>query len=274
MNIPARMPADRTVPGIASRDGVDIPTGPGELGRPIDDPAQASLTSSDARTVLMPSGPVLPAPLPTPAAMLQPAAVAPAAPARRSLLPVLAVLVALNILAWWWFTRQGDGAPAAPAMASAASAHPGAPLTSAASPASQAAAMQAVSAASSPARAGEPAETILSVLPARAPRPTIPPGSDASTVAGAPPAVAPAATATPMRSTDLPAAAGRPATPAAMAPTATAGDAQSPRARCGDRMLLALLVCMKRECEAPGLRSHPECVKMREQEDAALNHQR
>jgi hypothetical protein len=26
---------------------------------------------------------------------------------------------------------------------------------------------------------------------------------------------------------------------------------------------------MKRECESPALRSHPECVKMREQEEAA-----
>jgi serine/threonine protein kinase len=274
MNIPARLPADRTVPGIASRDGVDIPTGPGELGGPVDDPAQASTTASDARTVLMPSVPVVPAPLPTPAALSQPPAAAPAAPARRSLLPVLAVLVALNILAWWWFTRQGDGPAASAAVAAAASSSAGTSLLPSPAPASQATAAQATSAASAPARGGEPAETILSVLPARAPRPTVAPGADAGTVAGSPPAVLPAAAATPMRSTDLPAAAGRPATQAGAVLPATSIDPQGPRARCGDRMLLTLLVCMKRECEAPALRGHPECVKMREQEDAALNHQR
>jgi hypothetical protein len=28
-------------------------------------------------------------------------------------------------------------------------------------------------------------------------------------------------------------------------------------------------VCMKRECDAPALSGHPECVKMREQEEAS-----
>jgi len=87
-----------------------------------------------------------------------------------------------------------------------------------------------------------------------------------STTPPAAPTVAGAA-ATPLRSADLPAAAGRAAAPTPPAPTSA--DAQGPRARCGDRMLLSLLVCMKRECESPALRSHPECVKMREQEEAA-----
>jgi hypothetical protein len=43
---------------------------------------------------------------------------------------------------------------------------------------------------------------------------------------------------------------------------ATAG----PSARCGDRNFLSKLICMKRECEQAALQSHPECVKMREQE--------
>jgi hypothetical protein len=29
-----------------------------------------------------------------------------------------------------------------------------------------------------------------------------------------------------------------------------------------------MLICMKRECEQSALQSHPECVKMREQEEA------
>ena len=273
MNIPARPPADRTVPGIASRDGVDIPTGPGDLGGPTGFPAGASDGAGDARTVLMP---VVPAPLPTPAALAQPQVVAPAAPARRSLLPVLAFLVALNILAWWWFTRQGDGVPGAPAVVASESAATTAVPASAAT--ATAVAPTAAASMAGPTRATEPAETILSVLPARAPRPAVVVGADGSTAAQALPATPPAAVAapstgaTPLRSTDLPAAVGRAGATTPVAP-ATA-DGQGPRARCGDRMLLTLLVCMKRECEAPALRNHPECVKMREQEDAALNHQR
>jgi hypothetical protein len=38
--------------------------------------------------------------------------------------------------------------------------------------------------------------------------------------------------------------------------------------RCGDRNFLSLLICMKNQCEQPALRNHPECVKMREQEEA------
>jgi hypothetical protein len=29
-----------------------------------------------------------------------------------------------------------------------------------------------------------------------------------------------------------------------------------------------MLICMKSECEQPAMRGHPECVKMREQEEA------
>jgi hypothetical protein len=47
-----------------------------------------------------------------------------------------------------------------------------------------------------------------------------------------------------------------------------------PRARCGERNFLSMLVCIKRECEAPSLRNHPECVKMREQEEASQNSSR
>jgi hypothetical protein len=47
---------------------------------------------------------------------------------------------------------------------------------------------------------------------------------------------------------------------------ATLDASAGPRARCGDRNFLSMLICMKRECELPALQSHPECVKMREQE--------
>jgi hypothetical protein len=40
-----------------------------------------------------------------------------------------------------------------------------------------------------------------------------------------------------------------------------------PRARCGDRRFIALLVCMKQQCLQPSLRDHPECRRMREMEE-------
>ena len=39
----------------------------------------------------------------------------------------------------------------------------------------------------------------------------------------------------------------------------------SPREACGDRVLLALVRCMTRECEQPRFQSHPQCIKLREE---------
>jgi len=41
-----------------------------------------------------------------------------------------------------------------------------------------------------------------------------------------------------------------------------------PRERCGDRNFLALLVCMKQQCELPALREHPECKRMEAMEQS------
>ena len=87
----------------------------------------------------------------------------------------------------------------------------------------------------------------------------------------------------------------RPATPSATSPAATSGSLAQARASsvlrrelglittsrllflsslasrgwpAGDRGFLSMLMCMKRECEQPALHSHPECMKMREQEDS------
>jgi hypothetical protein len=49
------------------------------------------------------------------------------------------------------------------------------------------------------------------------------------------------------------------------------GDATggSPSERCASSSnFLTRLVCMKRECDKPSLSAHPECVRMREQEEA------
>ena len=54
---------------------------------------------------------------------------------------------------------------------------------------------------------------------------------------------------------------------AAAAPAAQAGP-RSPREACGSRVLLALFLCMKRECEKPEFASHAQCKRVREQEEA------
>lgn len=42
----------------------------------------------------------------------------------------------------------------------------------------------------------------------------------------------------------------------------------SPREACGDRVFIALALCMKRQCNKPELAGHPQCVQMRQQEEA------
>lgn len=45
---------------------------------------------------------------------------------------------------------------------------------------------------------------------------------------------------------------------------------QSPTERCGRRVLIALWNCIDRQCKLPELRSHPECVKLREERDRSV----
>lgn len=42
----------------------------------------------------------------------------------------------------------------------------------------------------------------------------------------------------------------------------------NPRAACGDRVFIALALCMKRYCSRPEYTRHPECARMRAQEEA------
>jgi len=52
----------------------------------------------------------------------------------------------------------------------------------------------------------------------------------------------------------------------ALTRAAAAADPADPRARCGERNFLSMLVCLKRECQNAAVSAHPECVKLREQE--------
>jgi hypothetical protein len=45
--------------------------------------------------------------------------------------------------------------------------------------------------------------------------------------------------------------------------------AADPRERCGDRRFIALLACVKRECERTEVSGHPECRRMADLESPA-----
>jgi len=263
VTVPGRAARERTVPGVASRDTVDILTSPGDLSPA----AEATLNDAGAPTVLMPRV-VVPEPLPQPVPPTVPAS---SSMPRRSSVAVLAALVVANVLAWWWYTRGDAPTRVGPATVAVATPSPSAKLAPVASAVTSTAPINA--AASAPAAAARPVdgggnETILSVLPARAPRP---PGNAASTAALAGPAPAPALA----RGLETPPPRGAALDPAApRVADATAGrtlkpaaaDPADPRARCGERNFLSMLVCLKRECQNAAVSAHPECVKLREQE--------
>jgi serine/threonine protein kinase len=257
ITLPGRKSADRTVPGVASHmtTSVDILTEPGALKTIAGSTSLPPPPRTDSPTQVMN---VAPPPTSAPALLAPVAAPPPAASRRASSGLLLGALVVLNILAWWWFTRRE--APQAP---------PSAP-TSVVAPAAQPAAVPTPAPPATAVEAGGN-ETILSVLPARAAR-------AASAAAPLPVTrTTDAPLALPRPAADVAAASAPPLRPlrAASAALPAPADPLGPRARCGDRSFLSLLVCMKRECDnVAALRTHPECVKMREQEESSRNPQR
>ena len=272
ITLPGRVAADKTVPGVATRDGAVPSSSRSSFPPPApprtdidlsvgDDDAAAAAAAADnaaARTVLQQPPavpPVTPPVTPPPEAAAASLSAAPptttAGAQRRSpmMLWLLGALLLFNLVAWWWFAMRSSPGPAAalPTLAAPASVPP-APQASAAMALPSAIPLPADAAAS---------ETILSILPARnAPArgpvaASVPVPRPAEAAAPLPlPLPRPPAEATPLQAT-------------AAAATVAAG----PRARCGDRNFLSMLICVKRECEQAALHNHPECVRMREQED-------
>jgi len=143
-----------------------------------------------------------------------------------------------------------------------------------------------------PQAAATPAGAAASSSPA-----AVEPASPASTASAAPPPL-PAASSAPIPSASsaAPAAPARPSTaarrskpsppaaelgasvPAEVAPPAAAAPPEPvasaparpapPRELCADTRFLNRAVCLQNECSKPGLRQHPQCVQMREQQDA------
>jgi len=296
ITLPGRERRDRTIPGVAAREGAGRDSMSGALSGgtdfdPTGDAPRLDVASSAAPTQLMPSrsrpdgaspaasrtAPPLSAEAMTtlagrtvpPGAHSEPAAagaVAAGVPAqRRWLVPLLGGLLLLNALAWWWTFHVQNRPDTAPAVVQS--------VTAAPPPAPLASTPQAVATAAPAVVDSGGKETILSVLPARPPRP-------ASAAAPAPAALP--ATATTANTAVTAAVLPRPPDAASSAPRVRAPESKpgvtaavvldasaGPRARCGDRIFLSMILCMKRECEAPALRNHPECVTLREQEEAS-----
>jgi Protein kinase domain len=292
--LPGRIAADKTLPGVAARDRAaaearssfftdfDPSEGADEAAAAL----AATAANAAAPTVLQ--GPVTAPPVAPTVAQHEPASahsvhseLAARQPPR--LVGLLGALILLNLLAWWWFTRTPQGAPSLPPAARAAVVQPASPAlqpTAAMTGGAMATPMPSQTApVRSPVQDVDAKETVLSVMPARAPVVQTQPVPEAATSRQPPAAgdVAPRSSETGaavaavarVRPNDASttgattAAGGTAAGTAPSAINATAG----PRARCGERNFLSMLICVKRECENPALQGHPECVKLREQEE-------
>jgi hypothetical protein len=182
-----------------------------------------------------------------------------ARPPQRRLARMLIALVAINAAAWWWFTRE----PAAPPALAESQAAIAAPQTSVAPTPVQPAPVPAAASALAPAVRQE-RETVESVLPGR----TAEQGQEATPPPR--PSPSPVTRPAPSQTQDTrPAEPPRTAAPTSATPSATP---TGPRERCGERVFLAMALCIKRECDRDAsLRRHPECVRMREIEEARRN---
>ena len=256
MAAPARLREDITVPGVATRVPSVVPAAPRTDFDPtelhsstvaVPAGARAAVVTAPPHAPSAPSAPppATPAPPPTPHAPHASAPVA-ARVSRHSLMLLLLALLLGNGAAWWWVAARPSREPAVTVPVLAEQAPAAAPIGVPA---------QVRSADPLPAAAlrSEPSasETVLSVMPAQPRAETRTAATSAPTSASAP---APRPRATELRSAALEAAA-----------------MTSPRARCANRVLLANLMCVKRECEQAAMRSHSECVRMREQEEEGRN---
>lgn len=180
-----------------------------------------------------------------------PTQVPPPSPWSRARTMVAASTVVLALGAWWMLAPQ-PSSTAASAMA----------------PTDFPAATTPVATAGGPSLGSAPSAEALPVTQAVPGRGSLPPG-DTAPVVVAPQAVRATAVGEPEpRARVEP----RPR-PAPVRARAAREDVEGPRERCGDRMFLARLECMRRECERPALAAHAECRRMATMEREALARQ-
>ena len=172
----------------------------------------------------------------------------------------LALLVLLAVLTgaattWFFAQRQQNASPPEPVLAQARTPAPQTPHPAAEAPPAPAAppAPSAEPALTEPAPATPPAETPSAPTATPAPAPAATPRAPRPrSVAAAP---TPAPKPTPI-----------PATPPA--PTPAAAAPRAPAQVCAKHNFLAYAACMQEQCSRPGMKSHPQCVRIREREQA------
>jgi len=263
MSVPGLLRGETTQPNVTvvSVTGVPVtdfdPTRPPpRVSSPEPSPADPAMGFEDTQ----PWQASAPASQPVPAA---PAATAARRRGRAPLAAAAAAVAVVAITGWAW--RAGPS----PAMAGASPAASAVTHAASASGVALASAAPTAMGASSPSVAVAPvaASGPASVLP---PTAALAPGE--TVVADGAPGRPAAMDATPASKGTAPA---RPAPPPRNAaretkPERTAprhAGVAGPRERCGDRRFLALVVCMKQQCDSDSrLRSHPECQRMEKAE--------
>ena len=323
ITMPGRSAADKTAPGVASREARTVPpmlrtdfdfsaepvpeaafaagaaqpdglangSSSSNSGTPGPQMPSSAVEHLHETTVLQahgaaPAAPPLAAPVTAPpitappitvpleamaaAAWPQPLGAPPARRTRATAARLLGALLLINLLAWWWFTRSSAPPPASAVQAEASQRT--APPDKAATAAVPVPAPPTAALVVAPAADTSGSETVLSIMPARVatPRAALPSNTEPRAATSA--AVAPDTTlSAKMNEPSLPQARPRSGADPAAKPVLAAA-AQSavpgPRELCGERNFLSMLICVKRECEQPALRGHPECVKMRQQEES------
>ena len=198
---------------------------------------------------------------------------------RWAMAAVGAVPIVLAGLLWYVTSKPGQEGPAGvQAAASAVSASvaagsaPAAPVVAQAASTSAVVAPQDGPASAVDTPAPTPAAAATTPAPVLAAATTPPPQPRPRPMPAPPRARAEADDTEPTPGPRRPLPPQRPATnettPATAANPATHAGPRSPREACGSRVLLALFLCMKRECAKPEFGSHPQCQRVREQEEA------
>jgi len=243
----------------------------GAVGRPPTAPAPAPAPAPARSSAPAPEASAFALPLPAPADSPR---LPTGAATGSKLLATLGVAAAFVLAAAvWFFLPKADvlpaggsdvaAAPNLPASAAISSEPPlpSLPSSSAASVASAAATPLAT--ATAPVVTPPPASTAParpSPAGAATPRPAaVRPQAEVA----APPIPVPRQEATESSAGVVP--------PVAAVSAASPARISGPKERCGDRVLLSLWACIERQCTKPDLLSHPECVKLRAEQEQRVN---
>lgn len=196
---------------------------------------------------------------------------APPQPRRPGIATAIGCSMVLGWLAWWWLTPSASlpRQPVAQAEASTTTATDPPAATMAVLPAST----PIPPAVESAQRVAADAQTPTDVAPhARAPAASSAEPSQPPVPSAAAPAHAATSRGTPKTRVSRPSGntTQRPpiaseAPPPQTAPSPSPSVAQS--ALCADRQFIAHSICLQAECSKPALHQHPQCVRMREQQE-------